>query len=76
MSQQDKLKELLDENAIDIGAFCACLAIDEQLARDLFTGTKKLSKSLARQIEQTFSKPKFWLESDNDTSGGSYDLFG
>lgn len=76
MNQQDKLKELLSENAIDIDAFSVCLAIEEKLADELINGNRKLSKSLARQIEQTFSKPKFWLESDSEVTGDGFDLFG
>jgi plasmid maintenance system antidote protein VapI len=76
MTQQEKLNQLLSENAIDSNAFSACLGIDETLALNLLSGKKKLSNSLARQIEQTFCKPKFWLEPEHSASGGSYDLFG
>jgi hypothetical protein len=38
-----------------------------------------LTAKLARQIEQTFSKPAFWLDENKDLSGNSgpsFDLFG
>lgn len=71
-----KLEELLAENAIGAEEFSMCLGMSEKQALDLLSGKKKLTASLARQIEQTFSKPKHWLESDEDGQEAVYDLFG
>lgn len=76
MVQTKKLKELLNENAIGIEEFSACLGIDDSYANELVSGSKKLTKLLARQIEQTFCKPKYWLDEDATQGDGSYDLFG
>ncbi len=74
-SQQQKLQELLAENAISEQEFAFCLGIEPTLADAICQGQKKLSGKLARQIEQTFSKPAFWLD-DEMESGPGYDLFG
>jgi plasmid maintenance system antidote protein VapI len=75
--QTVKLELLLTENAISVEEFANCMGIDLSLAEAICQGSKKISKSLARQIEQTFSKPNLWLEIDDDNNGGpNYDLFG
>lgn len=74
-NQQKKLNELLLENAIGVSEFAACMGLTEKTAEAYCDGTKKLTPSLARQIEQTFSKPANWLMIDSD-SGPNYDLFG
>ncbi len=73
--------EVMKENALDEVGFALCLGVDEsQLAAMLTSGSrKKISDALARQIEQTFSKPAMWMDVDvnNDASSGpSFDLFG
>lgn len=74
-TQQKKLQELLLENAIGIEEFAMCLGITEKQAEVYCSGKKGLSGTMARQIEQTFSKPAHWLASEGE-SGPSYDLFG
>ena len=74
--QANKLKEVLSENAIGFEEFAFCLGIEPGFAEQLCQGKRKLTNTLARQIEQTFSKPKNWLDVDGDTEGPNYDLFG
>lgn len=77
MAQQtDRLQQLLSENALDEEAFAYCLGIEPDLATAICNGRRKLTATLARQIEQTFSKPVYWLETDAAEHGPSYDLFG
>jgi plasmid maintenance system antidote protein VapI len=74
-----KLNQLLDENAISEEEFAYCLGIEPFQAKQLCSGKKALTAKLARQIEQTFSKPAFWLDENKDLSGNSgpsFDLFG
>lgn len=68
---------LLAENALTIELMAACLGLGEQEAHLLLgeKPSKKITDALARQMEQTFSKPDGWL-SQNDDGGISYDLFG
>jgi hypothetical protein len=52
-----------------------------ELMLELLTdkSTKKISDSLARLMEQTFSKPGLWLDQANLEGAGtgpSFDLFG
>jgi hypothetical protein len=73
--------EIIKENALDELSFALCLGKDEdQIQALLMDGSsKKISDSLARTIEQTFSKPGMWLDqcaTDGDASGPSFDLFG
>lgn len=76
--QTAKLEILLSENALDVEDFANCLGITRGDAQLLCDGKKKLSKSLARQIEQTFSKPNLWFDihEDGESEGPNYDLFG
>jgi plasmid maintenance system antidote protein VapI len=75
--QAEKIETILSENAIGIEEFANCLGIDPTLASSLCSGKKKLTKSLARQIEQTFSKPNQWFDIDEESEQGpNYDLFG
>lgn len=77
MAQQtDRLQQLLNENALDEEAFAYCLGIEPDQAAAICNGRRKLTATLARQIEQTFSKPAYWLETDAAEQGPSYDLFG
>lgn len=70
----------MHENALDELSFALCLGKDEsQLIELLKDGSnKKISDSFARQIEQTFCKPKMWLDhaADELVPGPSFDLFG
>lgn len=75
-SQHTKLQQLLSENAISEEEFAFCLGIDPGVAESLCQGRKRLSDKLARQIEQTFSKPAYWLDGGDAESGPNYDLFG
>jgi len=74
--QTDRLQQLLAENALDEEAFAYCLGIEPDQAVAICNGRRKLTATLARQIEQTFSKPVYWLETDTAEQGPSYDLFG
>jgi len=75
---QEKLDIILKENAIDIEDFANCIGLPPSQVIALFEGKKKMTSSLARQIEQTFTKPNYWLALDNQLGqeGPSYDLFG
>jgi plasmid maintenance system antidote protein VapI len=77
-AQVKKLETLLSENALEIEDFANCLGISDKQAEAFCEGKKKLTSALARQIEQTFSKPKFWLdfETVGDEEGPQNDLFG
>ncbi len=75
-NQVEKLKAILDENAISEEDFANCIGIDVEQSMAYCLGKKKLSKVLARQIEQTFSKPALWIDIDSDDSVPNYDLFG
>jgi transcriptional regulator with XRE-family HTH domain len=77
MSEQaEKLKQLMEENHISVLEFSNCIGISEQQVIAYCEGAKKLSNPLQRQIEQTFSKPANWLNSEDDADGPNYDLFG
>lgn len=76
-----KAIEIMHENALDELSFAMCLGKDEsQIASLMLPNSKKtISDSLARLMEQTFSKPKLWLdqiEGGDQPQGPSYDLFG
>lgn len=75
-TQAAKLQQLLAENAISEEEMAFCLGIEPSLAESLCQGRKALTKKLARQIEQTFSKPAFWLDGEDGDTGPNYDLFG
>lgn len=68
--------QLLEENAIGEEEFANCLGISVDVTVELLSGRKILKKTLARKIEQTFSKPENWLDSHLDNQAGDYDLFG
>jgi hypothetical protein len=72
---------LMLENALDELSFALCLGKDEvQIAALMSPNSKKvIPDALARLMEQTFSKPKLWLDLIEDGSqaqGPSFDLFG
>lgn len=74
--QQQKLQQLLNENAISTEDFAYCMGIQPSQAQALCEGKKMLGHRLSRQIEQTFSKPAYWLEGSGNEVGPNYDLFG
>ena len=70
---------LMHENALDELSFALCLGVDEgQIGLLLADSSKrKIADSLARLMEQTFSKSVFWLdEAEKAASFSGYDLFG
>lgn len=70
---------LMQENALDELSFALCLGLDEgQLSALLADSSKKkISDSLARLMEQTFSKSVFWLdEGEGASTASGFDLFG
>ncbi|MCH8530419.1 MAG: hypothetical protein LAT65_06170 [Saccharospirillum sp.] len=75
-NQKQKLQQLLAENAIGTEEFAYCLGIEPAQAEALTEGRKKITARLARQIEQTFSKPAHWLDDDVQSSASDHDLFG
>lgn len=70
------------ENALDELSFAMCLGKDEeQIAALMSPNSKKtIPDALARLMEQTFSKPKLWLDQAEGElqhgQGPSFDLFG
>jgi len=74
--QVNKLNEILKENLITTEEFANCIGISEKQAIAYCQGSKKISSSLQKQIEQTFSKPVNWLNSEGDAEGPNFDLFG
>ena len=72
-----RVQELMLENALDVETLAACLGVDEdKLGAMVGEGAKrKIADSLARQMEQTFSKPQGWLDQGDD-GGITFDLFG
>lgn len=65
------------ENALDVITMAACLGQDEVRLEAMIgeKPTRKISDSLAALMEQTFSKPKGWMDQDDD-GGITFDLFG
>ncbi|ASP40035.1 hypothetical protein CHH28_15745 [Bacterioplanes sanyensis] len=72
-----KAQQLLDENALDIATMAACLGEEEARLNTMLTDapSRSIPDKLARQMEQTFSKPGGWLD-QHDDGGISFDLFG
>ena len=81
MSKQDvrwqKAQELMRENALDVPTMAACLGQDEGRMGAMLgeNPSKKIPDALAEQMEQTFSKPRGWLDQSQDC-GITFDLFG
>jgi hypothetical protein len=75
--RQQQAQLLMRENAISIVELAACLGADEKKLEAMVGehATKTLTDTLARLMEQTFSKPAGWLDSAED-GGISFDLFG
>ncbi len=75
--RQQQAHILMRENAISVMELALCIGQDENKLEAMVgeNPTRSLSDSLARVIEQTFSKPSGWM--DNAEDGGiSFDLFG
>ncbi|MDK2776390.1 MAG: hypothetical protein KYX62_01880 [Pseudomonadota bacterium] len=72
-----RAQQLMLENALDIATMAACLGQDEARLQNMLGegAKKKIPDALAAQMEQTFSKPKGWLDQAED-GGITYDLFG
>lgn len=72
--------KLMKENALDELSFALCLGVDESQMIGLLSdnSSKKIGDSLARTMEQTFSKPSLWLDQPvlGGGAGPSFDLFG
>ena len=70
---------LMQENALDELSFALCLGLKETQVLALLADDtkKKIGDSLARLMEQTFSKSVFWLdEIQGESASTGYDLFG
>ena len=75
--RKHNIDQLLLENAIGIEELANCLAIDlEIMTKKLTSEKEKISDKLARQIEQTFCKPSYWLDSDMMDERIQFDLLG
>lgn len=72
-----KAQELMLENALDVSTMAACLGQDEDKLEAMLgeNAKRKIPDSLAVLMEQTFSKPKGWLDQGDD-GGITFDLFG
>lgn len=74
--------ELMKENALDEVGLAMCLGKDEEQILALLAegSSRKINDALARQMEQTFSKPSMWLDKgatgQSVEAGPSFDLFG
>ncbi len=75
--RQQQAQLLMRENAIGIMELAACIGQDEDKLSAMVgdNPSKSLTDSLARLMEQTFSKPAGWMDSAED-GGISFDLFG
>lgn len=75
--RQQQAQQLMRENAIGVLELAACIGQDEQKLEAMVgeKPTRQLTDALARLMEQTFSKPVGWMDSQED-GGISYDLFG
>lgn len=75
--RQQQAQLLMRENAISIMELAACLGLDENKLDAMVgeTPSRPLTDTLARLMEQTFSKPAGWMDSAED-GGISFDLFG
>lgn len=75
--RQQQAQLLMRENAIGVMELAACIGLDENKLETMVgeKATKALPDSAARLMEQTFSKPQGWMDSEED-GGISFDLFG
>lgn len=78
MSQLDTtrrayLSRLLEENAIGPEELAYCLDKEPRVLDALLRQGSHLpiSDTLARQVEQTFSKPPFWLDGEAENADNS-----
>ena len=75
--RKNNIQVLLLENAIGVEEFANCLAVDiDNMAKRLASEQGKIPDKLARQIEQTFSKPAFWLDAGSSNERVQFDLLG
>ncbi len=72
-----RAQELMLENALDVETMAACLGQDDDRMQSMLgeKPTRKITDAVAAQMEQTFSKPKGWLDQSED-GGITFDLFG
>lgn len=72
-----RAQELMLENALDVATMAACLGVDENKLQAMLADkpSRKIPDSLAKQMEQTFSKPQGWMDHGED-GGIAFDLFG
>jgi len=76
LTRQARMKVIMQENAIGFEEFAFCLGKDPVALEKLINSSHpKISDSLARLIEQTFSKASFWLDGDVQAQD-NFDLFG
>ncbi|WP_428240370.1 hypothetical protein [Gynuella sp.] len=77
MVRKENIQTLLLENAIGVEELANCLGVDVAMMSKKLSGEQgKISDKLARQIEQTFSKPVFWLDTGATDDGMQFDLLG
>ncbi|WP_044618009.1 hypothetical protein [Gynuella sunshinyii] len=75
--RKENIQTLLLENAIGVEELANCLGVDVgMMSRKLSEEQGKISDKLARQIEQTFSKPVFWLDAGAADDSMQFDLLG
>lgn len=76
LTRQNRMKVIMQENAIGSEELAFCIGKDPAaLEKLLKSDNPKISDSLARLIEQTFSKASFWLDGDVQAQN-NFDLFG
>ncbi len=75
--RQQQAQVLMRENAIGIMELATCIGQDEVKLAAMVGDkpTRALTDSIARVMEQTFSKPAGWMDSSED-GGINFDLFG
>lgn len=75
--RQQQAQLLMRENAISVLELAACIGQDEDRLAAMVgeKPSRQLPDAIARLMEQTFSKPVGWMDSNTD-GGISFDLFG
>jgi len=74
--RQQRTQAIMHENAIGAEELAFCLGKDPIVIEKLLASANpKINDALARLIEQTFSKAKFWLDGDVKALD-NFDLFG
>ncbi len=66
--RRSHMQRLLDENAIGPEELAYCIGKEPRVINALLRQGSHLhiSDELARQVEQIFSKPPYWLDGDED----------